>query len=173
MDELHRITLLDHARSVRDLTIITAARFTADDAYNVPPNCGNCPIWNIGHVLVVQETVVLRPFGEKGVLPEVYEELFGEGSCSCDWNGNRPDWDEVISLLEPVRERVEEFIAADVDLRRPLADPCLTATGIVLGSLADSLSFATLHEAIHLGVLTTYARLLAAHGRAVPGPSAR
>jgi hypothetical protein len=173
MENLQRNILLDHARGVRDLTIIVAARFTAEEAYAVPSRCGNCPIWNIGHLLVVQEELVLRPFGEKGVLPEVYPEVFGEGTCSCQWNGNRPDWEEVISLLDPARERVEEFVLGGADLRRSLPEPHLTATGIVLSNLADSLSFATVHEAIHLGVLTTYARLLTKHGRAVPGPSAR
>jgi hypothetical protein len=173
MNDLQRNLLIDHARGVRDLTIVLAARFTADDAYTVPPSCGNCPIWNIGHLLVVQEDLILKPFEEEGVLPDVYPELFGERSCSCNWNGNRPDWDEVISLLDPAHDRVEEFIQSGVDLRKPLPEPHLTATGIMLTNLADSLSFATLHEAIHLGVLTTYARLLAGHGRAVPGASSR
>ncbi|MFH1682032.1 MAG: DinB family protein [Candidatus Eisenbacteria bacterium] len=173
MDALQRTIFIDHARGIRDLTILAAARFTSEDAYRIPHRCGNCPIWNIGHVLVVQEDLLLRPFGERGVLPATYGELFGEGTCSCEWNGNRPDWDEVVSLLDPVRARVEEFIEEGLDLRRPLPEPHLTAAGIVLGNLADSLSFSTLHEAIHLGVLTTYARLLGGSGPINSGASRR
>jgi hypothetical protein len=157
--------LLDHARGIRDLTIVAAARFTAEDAYRIPPSFDNSPIWNLGHVLFVQEESVLLPFGEKGILPDTYGALFREGSCACDWNGNRPDWDEVISLLDPARERVEEFIEGGVDLQTPLPDPVLTPTGIVLANLADCLSFSTLHEAIHLGILMAYSRVLRPEGR--------
>jgi hypothetical protein len=159
MNALLRTVLIEHSREIRDLTIVVAARFTDENAYRIPHRCGNCPIWNLGHLLVIQEDVLLRPFGERGVLPASYPELFGEGTCSCEWNGNRPDWDEVVSLLDPARARAEEFIEG-IDLRAPLPDPTLTALGIVLSNAADALSFSTLHEAIHLGVLSTYARLL-------------
>lgn len=160
MEIKDRGILLEHARSIRDLTMTVASRFTADEAFRVPPFCNNCPIWNIGHVMVVQENLILRPFGERGALPAPFGELFGEGWCACDWNGNRPDWDEVVGLLAPTRERVEEFIRSGPALKTALPEPYLTATGIALETLADALSFCTLHEAIHLGVLTTYSRLL-------------
>ena len=152
--------LLDHARGVRDLTIGVASRFTADEAYRVPPSCNNCAVWNIGHVLIVQEKLLLAAFDRKGILPARYHELFSEGSCACDWNGNRPDWDEVLSLLDPARNRVEEFLRSGVDPDTPLREPYLTQTGMVLNNLGDSLSFNTIHESIHLGVLMSYSHLL-------------
>lgn len=157
---MERGILLDHARGIRDLTISVASRFSGDEAYRIPPSCNNCPIWNIGHLLIVQERLVLQPFGEQGVLPEAYPDLFGEGRCACDWNGNRPDWDDLLACLDPVRNRVEEFIESGVDLRTPRPEPYMTATGITLNTLGDSLSFSTLHEAIHVGVLITHDRLL-------------
>lgn len=160
MDLHDRGILLDHARSVRDLTIAVAGRFSDDEAFRVPPFCNNCPVWNIGHVMVIQEETILRPFGEKGLLPEAYRTLFGEGWCSCDWNGNRPDWNEVLSLLDPTRTRIEEFVLHGKSKKTPLPEPQLTSIGIVLNTVADAVSFCTLHESIHLGVLTTYARLL-------------
>jgi len=160
LERMDRTVLLEHARSVRDLTINLARRFTAEEAFRIPPGCGNCPIWNVGHIAIVQERLVLAAFGKGPVLPEAYHTLFGEGWCGCDWNGNRPDWEEVVSCLDPLRERVEAFIGGGVDLGAMLVEPYMTATGIVLNTLADSLSFSTLHEAIHVGVLSTYARLL-------------
>jgi len=160
MEITDKEVLLDHARGIRDLTIRVASRFTADEAYRIPPSCNNCPVWNIGHVLIVQEKLLLAAFDRKRVLPSRYHELFSDGSCACDWNGNRPDWNEVLSLLDPARTRVEEFLRSGVDLGAPLREPYMTQTGMVLNNLGDSLSFSTIHESIHLGVLMSYRHLL-------------
>jgi len=152
--------LIGHASSIRDLTIMAAARFSREDAYRVPPSCRNCPIWNVGHLLIVQEKRVLHAFGEKGILPAVYHDLFAEGTSPHSWNGNRPEWDEVVGYLDPVRSRVEEFLRGGVEIDRPLDEPDMTVAGVVLTSLADSVSFCTMHEAIHLGVLMIYSHLL-------------
>jgi hypothetical protein len=152
--------LMGHARSIRDLTILIAARFRRDDAYRVPPSCRNCAIWNVGHLLIVQEKCVLHAFGEEGILPTCYHALFAAGTSPCSWNGNRPEWDEVVGYLDPARSRVEEFLSSGVDLGKPLPEPEITPDGVLLTDLGDSLSFCTMHEAIHLGVLMTYSRLL-------------
>jgi len=153
-------TLIGHARSIRDLTILAAARFSREEAYHVPPSCGNCAIWNVGHLLIVQEKCILHPFEEEGILPTCYHSLFAAGTSPCSWNGNRPEWDDVVGYLDPARTRVEEFLQSGVDLKRPLPEPEITAAGVLLTDLGDSLSFCTMHEAIHLGVLMTYSHLL-------------
>jgi hypothetical protein len=124
-------------------------KFDLKQLNKIPTGFNNNLIWNIGHVIVAQQSLIYR----LSSLPmNVSSELFDTYKP-----GTRPmspasqaDADHLKTLLFSLVEQTESDLSSGVFqsfTERP------TATGFLLSTLSDALEFNNYHEGLHLGYM--------------------
>lgn len=124
-------------------------KYSLDQLNTTPQGFSNNLIWNIGHIIVSQQSLIYRLSG----LPmNVSNELF-----SLYKNGSKPtgtttqaEVEELKSLLFPLVEKTKaDFVAGKFTTYNAYT----TSTGFHLGSIEDAVAFNNYHEGLHLGFM--------------------
>ncbi len=119
-----------------------------------PEGFNNTIHWQIGHVLVSAESLLLG-FPQSGSLPANYGELFGTRTKPSDWQGEVPT---VETLIEQLKEQLTRLTAIpDAHFEETLPEPFLGMSSV--GEIANFVAF---HESLHLGQVQTMKRLIEA-----------
>ncbi len=125
----------------------------------VPPGFRNNVLWNLGHLLVVQQNFCYRNAGQPVRIPDEFAGVYGGGTSPADWNGT-PDVELLLGLLE----QTAAWLAEDYQAGR-LANyqPFTTKSGLTIATIEDALSFNEFHEGLHSGIIECMRRLWRAH----------
>ena len=132
------------------------------DKYNleqlniVPDRFNNNLIWNIGHIIVAQQSLVYKTSN----LPiNISDEFFDRYKP-----GTRPgepvsqnEADEIKSLLTSMIDQTEKDLTNGKFVSFTERN---TITGFHLGNLQDALVFNNYHEGLHLGYMKSIARFI-------------
>lgn len=122
----------------------------------IPTGFNNNLIWNIGHVIVVQQRLI---YGLSGQPMNVTDELFQKYKP-----GTKPEDDEPQEtvdqfkelLLSPIDQTISDFKSG----RLKNYDEFTTSKGFHLASAADAIAFNNYHEALHLGTMVSLLKFL-------------
>lgn len=122
---------------------------TLEQLNKIPVGFSNNLIWNIGHIVVVQQMLVYRLSG----LPMlVSDEMVLKYK-----NGAKPEQDATQAEVDKIKSLLFETIdRTKADFENEIFktfQEYTTSTGFSMKSLKDALSFNNYHEAIHTGVL--------------------
>jgi len=130
--------------------------FSLAQLNTVPEGFNNNIIWNVGHIIVAQQSLVYRLSG----LPmQVSDEMFNlyKPGTKPERAITQQETDELkqllIALCEHTKKDIEKGIFTSFTGR-------MTATGFDLTSLADALEFNNYHEGLHLGMMMSIRKLL-------------
>jgi DinB superfamily len=133
----------------RHLYLNFLEKYTLEQLNTTPKGFSNNLIWNIGHIIVVQQSLTYR----KSSLPmNISGELFNQYT-----NGTKPtgmttqtEMEELKSLLLPLVEKTKEDFAKG---KFVTYTEYTTHTGFHLGSTHDAIAFNNYHEGLHLGCM--------------------
>lgn len=122
-----------------------------------PEGFNNTIRWNVGHMVYWMDKYSTLSFGSPSAIPAQYEALFGSGTKPSDWTIAPPTKEELIQLLAEQLSRLNE--QKTELLTKNLQSP------FVLGpfqfiSAGELFNFALMHEAIHLGVISSQLKLI-------------
>ncbi|MFK7691895.1 DinB family protein [Paenibacillus sp. HJGM_3] len=122
-----------------------------------PEGFNNTIRWNVGHMVYWMDKYSTLSFGSPSAIPAQYEALFGSGTKPSDWTIAPPTKEELIQLLAEQLSRLNE--QKPELLNKDLQSP------FVLGpfqfiSAGELFNFALMHEAIHLGVISSQLKLI-------------
>lgn len=122
----------------------------------IPVGFNNNLIWNIGHMIVVQQRLV---YGLSGLPMNISDELFYKYKP-----GTKPEIDEPAETVELFKE----LLIAPVD--QTMTDfengkfkdytEYTTSKKFHLASAADAITFNNYHEALHLGAMVSILKFL-------------
>jgi hypothetical protein len=123
--------------------------YTVAQLNRIPEGYTNNLIWNIAHVVVVQQMLV---YGLSGLPMMISAELVEKYK-----KGTKPTAD---TTQEEV-DLVQELLFKTIDQTKKDLDNNIftkfqeypTSTGFVLQNVADAMNFNNFHEGIHLGVI--------------------
>lgn len=132
------------------------------DKYNLeqlnftPPKFSNNLIWNIGHIVAAQQSLVYR---SSNLPMNISDEFFDKYKP-----GTRPgepvsqnEVDEIRTLLTSMIDKTEE----DLNSGKFVSfNERTTITGFHLGNLQDAIVFNNFHEGLHLGYMKSIARFV-------------
>jgi hypothetical protein len=123
----------------------------------MPPGWKNNMYWHLGHLVAVPELITHGMLGEEMRVPAEYRELFGARTMPADW-GERdlPDYDE---LLEDLSGHVEGFFdefTGRLDDKFP--ESRTIGIGVEFRNIADTVTFSSVHDGIHLGMVMALKR---------------
>jgi hypothetical protein len=115
--------------------------------------------WNIGHMIYWMDKYSSLSFGSPSAIPDSYATLFNSGTKPSDWTVAPPPKEELVELLTAQLSLLSE-LAPEI-MGKELSAP--HALGPFQFSLAGELfNFALIHEAIHLGTISSQLKVLGA-----------
>jgi hypothetical protein len=122
----------------------------------IPEGFNNNLIWNIGHVIAVQQRLV---YGLSGLQMNISDELFQKYKP-----GTIPKNDEPMATVELFKEllsstidqTIADFEAGEFNDYTEYS----TSKGFHLASVEDAIAFNNYHEALHLGTMVSILKFL-------------
>ena len=122
----------------------------------IPSGFSNNLIWNIGHVIVVQQRLV---YGLSSLPMNISDALFEKYKP-----GTKPEaaeTEETIELFKdllssPIEQTIADYKAGKFTDYTELT----TSKGFKLASASDAITFNNYHEALHLGTMVSLLKLL-------------
>ncbi|MBP3964582.1 DinB family protein [Paenibacillus lignilyticus] len=114
----------------------------------IPAGYSNNIHWHLGHVLVITHFDVLVLSGQPDLfsLPERYQDFFAYGTRPADWQGEPPEWDELIAKLKELNKHIHETLRDKLD--EPVRENVLHAENI-----GELLYLTAMHMHYHQGVV--------------------
>ena len=115
----------------------------------IPEGFSNNLIWNIGHIVVVQQMLVYKLSGLPMMVSDEMVEKYKRGTKPVQ-DATQADVDEIQSLLFETIDQTQ----ADFDSKIFMNfQEFTTMTGFTIKSAEDAISFNVYHEAVHTGVM--------------------
>lgn len=122
----------------------------------VPSGFNNNLIWNIGHVIAVQQRLV---YGLSGVPMTISDEFFQKYKP-----GTKPETDEPIETVENFKELLISSIdqtIEDFDSGKfKEYNEYTTSKGFHLANATDAITFNNYHEGLHLGTMVSILKFI-------------
>ncbi|WP_079912517.1 DinB family protein [Paenibacillus sp. 32352] len=122
-----------------------------------PEGFSNTVRWNIGHMVYWMDKYASLSFGFPSDIPPQYETLFNSGTKPSDWTAAPPSKEELIGLLTAQLSRLSELTPQllEQELQSPFA-----MGPFQFNTAGELFNFALMHEAIHLGVISSQLKLV-------------
>lgn len=122
---------------------------TLEQLNAIPEGHSNNLIWNIGHIVVVQQMVIYKLSGLPMMISDELVEKYKKGSKP-EQGVTQAEVDEIQSLLfETVNQTKADFN----DKIFKNYQEYTTSAGITLRNAEDAMAFNCYHEAIHTGIM--------------------
>lgn len=144
---------------VRNGTLKLAENLESAQLSVTPDGFNNNMLWNLGHIYVVHENLIVRNSGNDPVFPDGFVENFKPGTKPADWGDNVPTFETVVAKLKEQTERMDVLFDGHIDDSIPKP---LQLSSIELTTVRDLIGFATVHEAMHATTIRLYSKLLKA-----------
>ncbi|MEQ8881204.1 MAG: DinB family protein [Cyclobacteriaceae bacterium] len=142
-------SLLKTWKTNRNLYLKFFENYTPDQLNKIPDGFNNNLIWNIGHIIVAQQSLIYKSADLNGYLPDGMAELYTRGT--------KPDGQTSATACEELKGLLMSLVDKTVeDVRKGVFTTFherTTQTGFHLATLEDALHFNNYHEGLHLGYM--------------------
>lgn len=130
--------------------------YSTEQLNYIPEGLSNNLIWNIGHIIVVQQALVYKLSG----LPmNVSDEIFERYK-----NGSQPNSNTTLEEIQHIRKLLLESVPKTIDDYNAGAfksyQEFTTTTGFNLTSIEEAITFNNFHEGTHLGFMLKIKKFL-------------
>jgi hypothetical protein len=139
----------DITKKSRELLSQFLENYTLEQLNAIPEGFSNNLIWNLGHIVVVQQMLVYKLSGLPMMISDIMVEKYKRGTKPVQ-DATQADVDEIKSLLfETINQTQADFDSAIFKNFQEFT----TITGFTIKSAQDAISFNVYHEAVHTGVM--------------------
>lgn len=136
-------------KTSRKLLASFLENYTLEQLNKIPEGFSNNLIWNIGHIVVVQQMLVYKLSGLPMMVSDEMVEKYKKGT--------KPEHDVTQAEVAEIKDLLlETILKTEVDLNNKVFqnyNEYPTSTGFVLKSAEDAMAFNYFHEALHLGIM--------------------
>lgn len=123
--------------------------YTLEQLNTIPTGFSNNLVWNLGHIIVVQQALVYRLSGLPMYISDELFETYRNGSKPTGTT-TQAEVDELKNLLFSLIEKTKEDYVAGKFVS---CNEYTTGTGFHLASTKEAMEFNNYHEAMHLGFM--------------------
>ena len=124
-------------------------KYSLDELNKIPEGFSNNLIWNIGHILVVQQLLVYKLSGLPTMVSNEMIEKYQRGTKP-EHNVGQEEVDEIkvllFSTLEKTKQDFEENLFQNYT-------EFTSMSGFTMKSAANAIEFNNYHEAMHTGIM--------------------
>jgi|SRR5436190_1738073 len=143
-------------KTSRKLCLDFFDKYSLDQLNKVPDKFNNNIIWNIGHIIAAQQSIVYKTSNLPINISDNFFDRYKPGTKPTD-PVSQSEVDEIKSLLVSMIEQTEKDLANGKFVSFTERN---TITGFHLGNLQDALVFNNYHEGLHLGYMKSIARFV-------------
>jgi hypothetical protein len=122
---------------------------TLDQLNTIPEGFSNNLIWNIGHIIVVQQMLVYKLSGLPMMVPEEMVDKYKRGSKP-EHSVTQEEVDEFKKLLWSTVEQTKKDFTNGIFKN---FTEFTTMTGYTMKTAKEAMEFNNYHEAIHTGIM--------------------
>jgi hypothetical protein len=151
---------MDHTFAItrrnRELLLKFLDGYTIEQLNKVPTGFNNNLIWNISHIIVVEQMLVYKLSGLDMMIPQNMVESY--------MRGTKPERDvteeEVAEIRSFLFNTIERTQRDYNDRIFRSYQPFTTSNGFTLNSAEEAITFNTYHEGIHLGMMLSIRKFI-------------
>lgn len=122
-----------------------------------PEGFHNTVRWNIGHMVYWLDKYSSLSFGSPSAIPAQYETLFNSGTKPSDWTVTPPSKAELLAMLSDQLSSLSDLAPEMLEQRLQAPFEMGPFQFVTAGELFN---FALIHEALHLGVISSQLKLI-------------
>ena len=149
-------SLLKGWKTGRNIYLDFFDKYTLEQMNVVPDKFSNNIIWNIGHIIAAQQSLVYKTSNLPINIPEDFFDRYKPGTKPMG-NVSQNEAEEIKFLLISMINRTETDLANGKFVSFTERN---TITGFHLGNLQDALVFNNYHEGIHMGYIKSIGRFV-------------
>ena len=135
--------------SSRNLLLQFLENHSLEQLNKIPEGFANNLIWNIGHILTVQQMLVYKLSGLPMMISDEMVETYKKGTKP-EHNISQDEVNAIKKLLFSTLEQTKEDFANDIFLDYM---EFTTGIGFKIKSAKDATEFNNYHEALHTGIM--------------------
>jgi len=137
------------SQSSRNILLKFLENHTLEELNKIPDGFSNNLIWNIAHIVVVQQMLVYKLSGLSMMISDEMVDKYKKGTKPENFV-THSEVDEIKELLFSTLEQSKEDFANDIfDEYMPFT----TVTGFHIKSSQMAMEFSNYHEATHIGIM--------------------
>lgn len=149
-------TTFEISQTSRNILVNFLDNHTLEQLNKVPEGFSNNLIWNIAHIVVVQQMLVYKLSGLPMMVSDEMVEKFQRGTRP-GADVSQEEADEIRKLIFSTLEQTKEDFANDIfDQYMPFT----TTTGFHVKSVHFAIEFSNYHEAMHIGIMMQIKKFL-------------
>lgn len=138
------------------ITELTEAQLLA-----VPDGFDNNILWNVGHIIVVQQALI---YGRSGLDPlidiEAMQASFWPNTSPASWQ-TTPNSTAILAMLADHTQQLTADLAAGA-FSNAVYQPRTSGSGIYCETLEEAIHYNNYHEGLHLGAILALRNLIGA-----------
>ena len=131
-------------------------KYTVEQLNKIPEGFSNNIIWNIGHIVVVQQVLVYKLSGLPMMISDEMVNAYKKGSKP-EHNVTQAEVDEIKSLLLKTIDQTKEDFDNKI-FKNYQEYP--TSTGYTIKNAEDAITFNNFHEGLHIGIMMSIRKFL-------------
>lgn len=123
--------------------------YTLEQLNKIPDGYTNNLIWNIGHIVVVQQMLIYKLSGLPMLISDEMVDKYKKGTVPAQ-DATQADVDEIKAFLFETVHQTKK------DLNNKIFEnfhEFTTMTGFTIKNVEDAISFNVYHEAVHTGIM--------------------
>ena len=124
-------------------------KYSLEELNEIPEGFSNNLIWNIGHIIVVQQLLVYKLSGLPTMVSNEMIEKYQKGTKP-EHNVTQEEVDEIKVLLFSTLEKTKQDFAENI-FQNYLEFTSMS--GFTMKSAANAIEFNNYHEAMHTGIM--------------------
>jgi len=124
-------------------------KYSLEELNKIPEGFSNNLIWNIGHIIVVQQLLVYKLSGLPTMVSNEMIEKYQKGTKP-EHNVTQEEVDEIKVLLFSTLEKTKQDVAENL-FQNYLEFTSMS--GFTMKSAANAIEFNNYHEAMHTGIM--------------------
>ena len=130
--------------------------YSDEELIKIPNGFNNNLLWNIGHILTVNQKLIYKATKTPIIIPEELYKRYDTGTVPTI----EEDAKNILLIRELLPFSFEQSILDYENSKLGSFNALTTGTGFHLSSIEDAFSFNNYHEALHIGLMLNVKKFL-------------
>ena len=143
-------TIFSITTNVRNQFLYFIEKYTLEQLNTIPTGFSNNIIWNIGHCIVTQQTLIYKLSGLPMKVSDEFVNTYRNGTIPTG-KTTQDEVDYIKSILFSSSEHIQEDFAKGIFVN--FHEYTTKSTGFTMKNTVEAAEFNNFHEGIHLGIM--------------------
>ena len=143
-------TIFSITTNVRNQFLYFIEKYTLEQLNTIPTGFSNNIIWNIGHCIATQQTLIYKLSGLPMKVSDEFVNTYRNGTIPTG-KTTQDEVDYIKSILFSSSEHIQEDFAEGIFVN--FHEYTTKSTGFTMKNAVEAAEFNNFHEGIHLGIM--------------------